>query len=108
VFQHGSAGSIAGTSASAPFWAGVAALFQQMAANAHVGPLGFLNPTLYAPPASNPPNTLFHDIVRGNNLEYDATPGWDYTTGLGSPIASKLGNAIVPSPGLIPSQTYAR
>ena len=51
----------------------------------------YLNPTLYALAARNPPNTLFHDVVRGDNLLYPATPGWDFATGLGSPIVSRLG-----------------
>ena len=84
-----------GTSASSPFWAGVTSLFGQMAHQAHLFGLGYLNPTLYALAASNPSNTLFHDVVRGDNLLYEATPGWDFATGLGSPIASKLGDAIV-------------
>jgi kumamolisin len=84
-----------GTSASSPFWAGLTALFQQMAQQADVNKLGFLNPTLYALAAANAPGTLFHDIVRGDNLVYETTPGWDFATGLGSPIASKLGDAIV-------------
>jgi hypothetical protein len=25
------------------------------------------------------------DVTNGNNLYYTATPGWDYTTGLGAP-----------------------
>ena len=57
--------------------------------------LGFLTPTLYAVAAASPPNTVFHDIVRGGNLFYETTPGWDYATGLGTPIATKLGDAIV-------------
>jgi hypothetical protein len=27
----------------------------------------------------------FYDVTRGNNLYYPATPGWDYSTGLGTP-----------------------
>ena len=84
-----------GTSASSPFWAGLSALYGQLARKAGIQRLGFLDPTLYALAAANPANTLFHDIVRGGNLYYPATPGWDYATGLGSPIAAPLGLAIV-------------
>jgi kumamolisin len=84
-----------GTSASSPFWAGLTSLYEQMAKQAGLKGLGFLTPTLYAVAAANPPNTVFHDIVRGGNLFYETTPGWDYATGLGTPIASKLGDAIV-------------
>ena len=54
-----------------------------------------LNKAFYAVAADNKPNVLFHDVVRGSNLGYDATPGWDYATGLGSPIADRLGATIV-------------
>jgi kumamolisin len=84
-----------GTSASSPFWAGVTSLFEQMVEQTGLPGLGYLNPTLYALAAENPPNTLFHDVVRGDNLLYPATPGWDFATGLGSPIVSRLGDAIV-------------
>ena len=84
-----------GTSASSPFWAGVTSLFGQLAEPAGLLGLGYLNPTLYTLAAANPPNTLFHDVVRGDNLLYPATPGWDFATGLGSPIVSRLGDAIV-------------
>ena len=86
---------VGGTSASSPFWAGVGALFAQLAQRAGVKDLGMLNKAFYAVAADNKPNVLFHDIVRGGNLGYDATPGWDYATGLGSPIADRLGATIV-------------
>ena len=86
---------VGGTSASSPFWAGVGALFAQLAKRAGVKDLGMLNKAFYAVAADNKPNVLFHDIVRGGNLGYDATPGWDYATGLGSPIADRLGATIV-------------
>jgi len=27
----------------------------------------------------------YFDVTQGNNLYYPATPGWDYSTGLGTP-----------------------
>ena len=95
IVVGGQGSSAGGTSASSPFWAGLAALYEQMALKAGLDGLGFLTPTLYAVAAASPPNTVFHDIVRGGNLFYEATPGWDYATGLGTPIATKLGDAIV-------------
>jgi kumamolisin len=80
-----------GTSASSPFWAGMAALFQQQLGK----PLPFLNPILYALAATPQRNQMFHDIVQGSDLHYTAGPGWDYVTGLGSPIGDKLSNGIV-------------
>ncbi len=93
VGGHGS--SAGGTSASSPFWAGLAALYEQMAKKAGLDGLGFLTPTLYAVSAASSSDTVFHDIVRGGNLFYETTPGWDYATGLGTPIATKLGDAVV-------------
>jgi len=95
IVVGGKGSSAGGTSASSPFWAGLAALYEQMAGQAGLPGLGFLTPTLYAVAAASPPDTVFHDIVRGGNLFYETTPGWDYATGLGTPIASDLGDAII-------------
>ncbi len=78
---------IGGTSAVAPLWAGLIARI-----NATRGsPVGFINPTLYATPAS------LRDVTQGNNGDFAAGPGWDACTGLGSPngsqIATLLGSA---------------
>ena len=81
IVVGGEGSSAGGTSASSPFWAGLTALYEQMATKAGLDGLGFLTPTLYAVAASSPTNTLFHDIVRGGNLFYETTPGWDYATG---------------------------
>lgn len=84
-----------GTSVSAPFWAGLIALFGQFARDQGAGELGFINPILYDIAARPIANTVFHDIVRGGNLLHNASPGWDYATGLGTPIATPLARAIV-------------
>ena len=82
-----------GTSASAPAWAGIMAIANQMAGH----PLGFINPGLYKLAASKTYQQDFHDIVKGNNTNvaakvqgYPAIPGWDPVTGLGTPNAEKL------------------
>jgi subtilase family serine protease len=86
---------IGGTSASAPLWAAIAAIANQMAGHA----LGFLNPALYKLAASSSYPQDFHDITKGNNTQdvggtivpgYAAAQGWDPVTGLGSPNAEKL------------------
>ena len=84
-----------GTSAAAPFWAGIAALAQQAATKAGVGPLGYLNPVLYALAASSQRDTIFHDVTEGGNLLARAGPGWDASTGLGTPRVAALIPAIV-------------
>jgi hypothetical protein len=43
------------------------------------------------------PGALFNDVVRGGNLYHNATAGWDYATGLGSPRVAPLARAIVDS-----------
>jgi subtilase family serine protease len=82
-----------GTSASAPVWAAVEAIANQMAEH----PLGFINPGLYKLATSDTYQQDFHDITQGNNSNvqtgvkgYPATIGWDPVTGLGTPNAEKL------------------
>ncbi len=84
-----------GTSASAPLWAALIAIADQMAGH----PLGFINPALYKLAQSSAYVKDFHDITVGNNTVdangvtvpgYSAAPGWDAVTGLGSPNAEKL------------------
>jgi kumamolisin len=48
--------------------------------------MGFAGPVLY----STEPSTAFHDIVLGANVLYTAGPGYDLTTGLGTPDIAKL------------------
>ena len=88
-------GRVGGTSAAAPFWASSMLLTEQLAAVEGVTNLGLLGPTLYQVAAAAPPGSLFHDVIKGGNLLYDATPGWDYATGLGSPRVAPLAIAIV-------------
>jgi subtilase family serine protease len=84
-----------GTSATAPFWAGLIALADQYAGR-H---LGFINPALYRIAASSHYHQAFHDITTGSNTVrfpprtitgYQASPGWDPVTGLGSPDVQVL------------------
>lgn len=99
-----------GTSAGAPQWAAITAIANQKAG----GRLGFLNQAFYKigkhigdPNPAHP--VSFHDITSGTNsalefdssgnpvtiMGFDASPGWDPTTGLGSPIASGLVSYLV-------------
>ncbi len=88
-------GQVGGTSAAAPFWAASMALTRQMAGIEGVDSLGALAPTLYQIAAEQPTGAVFHDIVRGGNLLHEAGPGWDYSTGLGSPRVAPLARAII-------------
>lgn len=84
-----------GTSISAPLWAGFAALINQHAASTGLGPLGFVNPVLYAiGRTGNAPDslyhTMFHDVQIGGNDAFSAGPGYDLVTGLGSPTCALI------------------
>lgn len=82
VRVDGQTSVIGGTSAVAPLWAGLVAVAnQQLGAQ-----VGFIQPAIYAAKAS----AAFNDIQVGNNGAFEAGPGWDACTGLGSPLASKL------------------
>lgn len=92
VFSRGGLHRIGGTSAAAPFWAGVTALIDEVLVQQHHQTIGFANPGLYwmAQNAGSLPAPPFHDVTAGTNLYYPATPGWDYATGLGSPDVGAL------------------
>jgi kumamolisin len=88
-----------GTSAAAPFWAGVAALVTQYARQHGVERIGFLGTALYALPRGDPRTSPLRDVRTGGNLLGDAGPGWDYATGLGTPHAWNLARALVAAIG---------
>ena len=94
-----------GTSAGSPQWAGIVAIAGQKAG----GSLGFINKALYQiGQARKQYSKSFHDVTSGTNsaVEFNASnkpvtiqgfnagPGWDATTGLGSPIAAQLVNYL--------------
>jgi kumamolisin len=76
--------SVGGTSAVAPLFAGLIALFNQSLSKS----VGFLNPVLYKSLGNAP--GAFQDITSGNNGDYRAGPGWDACTGWGSPNGANL------------------
>jgi kumamolisin len=77
---------IGGTSAVAPLWAGLIAVANQQNGAA----AGFIQPALYA--SKN--RSAFFDTKVGNNGSFNAGPGWDACTGLGSPIAPRVIDAV--------------
>jgi kumamolisin len=80
-------GAWGGTSAVAPFYAGLVAVM-----NAALGaPLGFLNDNLYA--FEGP--YVFDDVTSGNNGSYTSAAGWDAVTGLGSINATAMQTALL-------------
>ncbi|MDQ0200773.1 S53 family peptidase [Neobacillus ginsengisoli] len=84
---------IGGTSAVAPLWAGLIALINQQLGHS----IGFITPTLYH---LSTRSGALHDIKVGNNDSgsvqgaYEARPGWDPCTGLGSPNGINLVTAL--------------
>ena len=86
---------IGGTSAVAPLWAGLITVINAAKGKSS----GFISPTLYAAKES----TGFHDITSGNNGAFNAGPGWDPCTGLGTPIGTGvqtvLGGVASTQPG---------
>jgi len=87
---------VGGTSCSAPQWAGLVAIADQIAGHG----LGLINPTLYKIATSASYGTDFFDVTTGNNQAdpsvpgYPATTGWDPVTGLGTPDAATLVPAL--------------
>jgi len=95
ILVNGQSEIVGGTSAVAPLWAALVALFNQQLGT----PVGFLNPKIYPLGESG-----FHDITSGNNDDaglgyYTAGPGWDPCSGLGSPSGTALLNALQSASG---------
>ena len=94
-YQDGGWSLTGGTSASAPLWAALIAIANQMAGH----PLGFINPALYKLAMTSHYAQDFQDVTDGNNTVnnkgvtvpgYPAVQGWDPVTGLGTPNAEQL------------------
>jgi len=105
-----------GTSAAAPLWAALTARFDAVFSDQGLPNLGFYNDLIYTAAAIAPAS--FNDITQGNNISsyygttsstyyndsdsgiaptgqgYEAAPGYDLTTGLGSPNGVLLGRAL--------------
>ena len=92
----------AGTSAASPLWAAFMALVNQQRAAKALSPIGFVNPALYLIGASLLYTSCFHDVTAGNNLFYNAVPGFDLATGWGSANFGNLFNVLTTS-GLPPA-----
>ncbi len=88
---------VGGTSCSAPQWAGLIAIADQISGDN----LGYINPGLYK--IGRDPTRYsndFFDVTTGKNQTssipgYPASPGWDAVTGLGTPNAVNLAHDLV-------------
>ncbi len=76
IVVHGQATVVGGTSAVAPLYAGLFASFGTK--------LGFVTPKLWLN------QTAFNDITQGGNGFYNAVPGPDPCSGIGSPIGTSI------------------
>jgi subtilase family serine protease len=104
VADNGQEENTGGTSAAAPLFAGFAALVNQQAVAEGLGTIGFVNPALYNIGTNFSYNSSFDDITNGNTTntvatQFLAVPGYDLTTGLGSPAGISLINALTKPDG---------
>jgi tripeptidyl-peptidase-1 len=81
--------AFSGTSASAPTFGAMLTLIIGERLREGKGPVGFVNPVLYAHPE------VFQDVVEGKNAGcgtpgFSAVKGWDPVTGLGAPNYERL------------------
>jgi kumamolisin len=77
---------LGGTSAVAPLWAALVCRLVQALGE----PLGAPHRTLYGPAGPGVTSPGFRDVTVGSNGAYDAGPGWDPCTGLGTPDGTAL------------------
>jgi subtilase family serine protease len=90
-------GEIGGTSASSPQWCALVAIANSIRTGMGKATIGinFLD-VVYANP------NAFHDITQGSNgrcgAECTAGPGYDFVTGLGSPIVPLVVDALTAAP----------
>jgi pseudomonalisin len=105
-----------GTSLSSPLWMGMWTRVQAAAKAVHGKFLGngFANPTLYSQFKGTHGAQDFFDIggsatspPAGNGI-YVSTPGWDYTSGMGSPnvatLAKNIDGSTTPKHPVLPKQ----
>jgi tripeptidyl-peptidase-1 len=89
VVQGSGVELVGGTSASAPTFAAIVTQLNSVRAQSGKPPLGFLNPWIYQTFAKD--KTAFFDVVVGSNADsccvmgFDAAPGYDPVTGVGTP-----------------------
>ncbi|CAB3667979.1 Pseudomonalisin [Trinickia soli] len=92
VYNYGQIQQIGGTSLSSPIFVGLWARLQ----TAHSNSLGFPASSIYSAVKATP--SLVHDVTSGNNgysgYGYKAAAGWDYPTGWGSFVMSKLASYV--------------
>jgi subtilase family serine protease len=96
VYALGGWQSVGGTSAATPIWAAGLMLVNQALIHNDNGTY-YYSPGLFYEAAntassSSPP---YNDVTQGSNLFYQATSGWDYATGWGSPNLPDFYNTLL-------------
>jgi hypothetical protein len=86
---------VGGTSLSAPGWAAMMALVNQGRATAGQAALNSTSPTEAQQALYSLSQSDYNVIATGTNGGYNAAPGYNLVTGLGTPIASRLVPDIV-------------
>ncbi|KUM56310.1 hypothetical protein ACN42_g10903 [Penicillium freii] len=89
AYTNGSLVHYYGSSLASPLFASVLNLINEERIHKGKGPIGFVNPVLYANPH------VLNDITNGTNVGcgsdgFSAIPGWDPATGLGTPNYPEL------------------
>ncbi|MGA2939991.1 MAG: S53 family peptidase [Syntrophobacteraceae bacterium] len=88
---------VGGTSVSAQCWAAIVALADQLRAAAKLAPLTDGHQALYTLAGSSARYNVkghYRDITAGYNGDFAALAGYDFITGLGSPMAGSLVPAL--------------
>src|SRR6266566_5709625 len=77
VYFQGQWGDVGGTSASAPIWAAGQTLVNEDTIQ-RLGTFGYSPQLYYAVANKDAGGNAYFDVTSGNNLYYQATPGWDF------------------------------
>jgi len=116
VYLNGAIVRESGTSGSAPVFAAMVTLWNDMRLAYKLPPLGFVNPFLYQVAAQHP--EAFRDVTTGNNAcgaggglatascckeSFEAAVGWDAASGLGTPNFRTIANLVVNQAMFFPS-----
>lgn len=91
--------TVGGTSAAAPVWAGIAADINTYLLASGKSTLGSVNAVLYHLYNTPQPYAPYHDIIAGNNLYYQAGPGYDQATGIGTPDVWNIARDLLANTG---------
>lgn len=108
VFSAGAAaGTLSGTSAASPAFAGMVSVINDLLVAAGKPTVGFMNPLLYAAAEGSEAGFTGFDVLEGNNKHsgckagFPAVEGWDAVTGFGTPTLQKLKALLLAGESLV-------